>query len=69
MPVGADTRFDIGSVTKTFTALGVLLLYQQSQGTSQPLNLDAPIGQYLHNTKSFKLPPNGQMSPRESCLR
>jgi D-alanyl-D-alanine carboxypeptidase len=55
-PVGADTRFDIGSVTKTFTALGVLLLYQESQGTSQPMNLDAPIGQYLHNTKSFKLP-------------
>jgi D-alanyl-D-alanine carboxypeptidase len=55
-PVGADTRFDIGSVTKTFTALGVLLLYQESQGTSQPLNLDAPIGQYLHKTKSFKLP-------------
>ncbi len=55
-PVEADTRFDIGSVTKTFTALGVLLLYQESQGTSQPLNLDAPIGQYLHNTSSFKLP-------------
>jgi D-alanyl-D-alanine carboxypeptidase len=55
-PVQADTRFDIGSVTKTFTALGVLLLYQQSQGTSHPLNLDAPISQYLHNTKSFKLP-------------
>jgi D-alanyl-D-alanine carboxypeptidase len=57
-PVQADTRFDIGSVTKTFTALGVLLLYQESQGTSHPLDLDAPIGQYLHNNKSFKLPPN-----------
>ncbi len=56
-PVQADTRFDIGSVTKTFTALGVLLLYQESQGTSHPLDLDAPIGQYLHNNKSFKLPP------------
>jgi D-alanyl-D-alanine carboxypeptidase len=56
-PVQADTRFDIGSVTKTFTALGVLLLYQDSQGTSHPLDLDAPIGQYLHNNKSFKLPP------------
>ena len=56
-PVQADTRFDIGSVTKTFTALGVLLLYQESQGTSHPLDLDAPISQYLHNTKSFKLPP------------
>ncbi len=55
-PVQADTRFDIGSVTKTFTALGVLLLYQESQGTSHPLNLDAPIGQYLHDNQSFKLP-------------
>jgi D-alanyl-D-alanine carboxypeptidase len=56
-PVEADTRFDIGSVTKTFTALGVLLLYQESQGTSHPLDLDAPIGQYLHDNRSFKLPP------------
>ncbi len=56
-PVGGDTRFDIGSVTKTFTAIGVMLLYQESQGTSQPINLDAPIGQYLHNTASFRLPP------------
>jgi D-alanyl-D-alanine carboxypeptidase len=55
-PVQANTRFDIGSVTKTFTALGVLLLYQESQGTSRPLNLDAPIGQYLHDNASFKLP-------------
>ena len=56
-PVQADTRFDIGSVTKTFTALGVLLLYQESQGTSHPLDLNAPISEYLHNNKSFKLPP------------
>ena len=54
--VQADTRFDIGSVTKTFTALGVLLLYQESQGTSRPLNLNAPISEYLHNTPQFKLP-------------
>ncbi len=56
-PVRADTRFDIGSVTKTFTALGVLMLYQESQGTSHPLDLDAPIGKYLRNTRTFKLPP------------
>ena len=55
-PVAASTRFDIGSVTKTFTALGVLMLYQESQSTAHPLDLDAPIGDYLHNTASFKLP-------------
>ena len=55
-PVGADTRFDIGSVTKTFTAVGALMLYQESQGTSRPLDLDAPISDYLHNNRSFKLP-------------
>jgi D-alanyl-D-alanine carboxypeptidase len=54
--VEANTLFDIGSVTKTFTALGVLLLYQESQGTSHPLNLNAPISDYLHNSPSFKLP-------------
>ncbi len=55
-PVEADTRFDIGSVTKTFTAVGVMLLYQESQGTSHPLDLNAPISDYLKNTRSFKLP-------------
>jgi CubicO group peptidase (beta-lactamase class C family) len=55
-PVQADTRFDIGSVTKTFTAAAVLQLYQQSLGTSRPLDLDAPISDYLHNTRTFKLP-------------
>ena len=64
--VQANTRFDIGSVTKTFTAIGVLLLDQDSQGTSHPLNLDAPIGDYLHNTKSFTLPPRwSQVTTRE----
>jgi CubicO group peptidase (beta-lactamase class C family) len=56
-PVQADTRFDIGSITKTFTALGVLLLYQESQGTIHQLDLNAPISDYMHSTKSFKLPP------------
>jgi D-alanyl-D-alanine carboxypeptidase len=55
-PVEANTRFDIGSVTKTFTAIGVMLLYQESQGTSHPLDLNAPISDYLKNTPSFKLP-------------
>ena len=33
-----------------------MLLYQESQGTSHPLDLNAPISEYLHNTPSFKLP-------------
>lgn len=66
MPVEADTRFDIGSVTKTFTAMAVLLLYQDSQGTSHPLDLNAPIGDDLHNTGSFKLPRRwAQITPME----
>jgi CubicO group peptidase (beta-lactamase class C family) len=56
-PVAADSRFDIGSVTKTFTALGVLLLSQESQGTSHTLDLNAPVSEYLHKTRSFHLPP------------
>jgi CubicO group peptidase (beta-lactamase class C family) len=56
VPARADTRFAIGSVTKTFTAEGVLLLYQESRGTAHPLDLDAPIGEYLHDNRSFKLP-------------
>jgi D-alanyl-D-alanine carboxypeptidase len=55
-PVEANTRFDIGLVTKTFTAIGVMLLYQESQGTSNPLDLNAPISDYLKNTPTFKLP-------------
>ena len=68
-PVQADTRFDIGSVTKTFTALGVLLLYQESQGTSHPLDLNAPISHYLHNTKSFKLPPRWSRYHHDGAAR
>jgi D-alanyl-D-alanine carboxypeptidase len=52
----SDTRFGIGSVTKTFTAIGVLLIYQKSLSTSHPLDLNAPLSNYLHNTKSFRLP-------------
>jgi CubicO group peptidase (beta-lactamase class C family) len=65
-PVEANTRFDIGSVTKTFTAIGVMLLYQESQGTSNPLDLNAPISDYLKNTPSFKLPRKWTVSPRRS---
>jgi CubicO group peptidase (beta-lactamase class C family) len=41
-PVTADTLFQIGSVTKPLTAIGVLRLVQRGQ-----VDLDAPVSQYL----------------------
>lgn len=41
-PVTADTQFGIASVTKSFTALGVMLLVQEGK-----IDLDAPVTQYL----------------------
>ena len=39
-----DTRFDIASITKEFTAAAVLLLYEQKK-----LALSDPIGKYIPN--------------------
>ena len=41
-PVNAYTVFEIGSVTKTFTATAVLQLWEQGK-----LNLDDPLGKYF----------------------
>jgi D-alanyl-D-alanine carboxypeptidase len=41
-PVDVNTRFPIGSITKPFTAMAVMILVEQGQ-----LNLDLPIRQYL----------------------
>lgn len=41
-PVTADTQFGIASVTKSFTALGVMLLVQEGK-----IDLEAPVTQYL----------------------
>ncbi len=41
-PVTADTQFAIASVTKSFTALGMLLLVDEGK-----VNLDAPVNTYL----------------------
>ena len=46
-PVSSSTSFDIASLSKTFTALGVMLLYQKSLSTSRPINLNAPISRYI----------------------
>jgi CubicO group peptidase (beta-lactamase class C family) len=51
--VQSSTPFDIGSVTKTFTALAVLYLYQEHKIAS----LDDPISDYLSkNNKYIDLP-------------
>ena len=42
IPVRADTRFDVASITKQFTAVAVLRLAQDGR-----LGLDEPIGKYL----------------------
>ncbi|HHY55514.1 MAG TPA: alpha/beta fold hydrolase [Chloroflexi bacterium] len=41
-PVTADTQFGIASVTKSFTALGVMLLVQEGK-----IDLNAPVTRYL----------------------
>jgi CubicO group peptidase (beta-lactamase class C family) len=43
-PIGGDTLFQIGSITKTFTAAMILSMAQEGK-----LNLDAPIGDYAKN--------------------
>lgn len=48
-PVTEDTAFRIGSITKTFTAIAVMQLWEQGR-----VDLDAPAGDYLH---SFRLVP------------
>ncbi|RSM49363.1 serine hydrolase [Actinoplanes sp. ATCC 53533] len=48
-PVTEDTVFRIGSITKTFTAIAVLQLYEQGD-----IDLDAPAGDYL---RSYALVP------------
>jgi CubicO group peptidase (beta-lactamase class C family) len=49
-PVRTDTRFNIGSVSKTVTAWAVLTLVEK-----RLLDLDAPVERYL---KRWRLPPS-----------
>ena len=48
-PIGEDTVFRIGSITKTFTAVAVMQLSEQGM-----VDLDAPAGDYL---RTFQLIP------------
>ena len=47
LPVTADTVFRIGSISKTFTAIGVMQLYEQGR-----FDLDDPVNQHL---KSYQV--------------
>jgi CubicO group peptidase (beta-lactamase class C family) len=42
VPNTLATRFDIGSITKTFTALGIMVLVEQGR-----INVDDPLSKYL----------------------
>jgi CubicO group peptidase (beta-lactamase class C family) len=53
-PVTSDTSFDVASLTKTFTAFGIMLLYQKSLGTAHQINLNAPIGDYITKPITFE---------------
>src|SRR5215468_1521753 len=45
VPVKPETIFEIGSISKQFTAAGILLLVQDGK-----LSVDAPISRHLKNT-------------------
>jgi CubicO group peptidase (beta-lactamase class C family) len=58
--VFADTPFELGSVTKAFTTVGLLLILDNpslNTSTLGPLNLGAPISQYLSTDPDFTLSP------------
>lgn len=57
--VFADTPFELGSVTKSFTTVGLLLILDNpslNKSNLGPLNLDSPISQYLSTNPEFPLP-------------
>lgn len=55
-PNTTTTAFDVGSITKTFTAVAVLKLAQEGR-----LDLDAPLGRYL---AGFPADAAGRVTPR-----
>jgi CubicO group peptidase (beta-lactamase class C family) len=54
-PVTPDTVFRVASITKTFTAIAVMQLWEQGL-----LDLDGPATDYL---RSFRLAPSRTRSP------
>lgn len=60
-PAYADTPFELGSVTKSFTATGLLRILDNpalNTSTLGALDLDAPLSQYLSTDPDFTLPAN-----------
>ncbi len=59
-PVSSTTPFEVASVSKTMIAFAFLQLYQESLGTQNPINLDAPFETYMPSiptpTGAFTLP-------------
>lgn len=51
VPVDADTRFPIASMSKAFTALAILKLRDEGK-----LSLEAPASRYVPQMRSWKLP-------------
>ena len=67
--VYADTPFELGSVTKSFTAIGLLRIFDNptlNTSTLGALDLDAPISRYLNSDPDFTLPAAwANITPRQ----
>ena len=65
-PVTEDTVFRVGSLTKTFTAIAVMQLYEQGR-----IDLDAPASEYLRACKLRGDPavPTGPFGLQVAALR
>jgi CubicO group peptidase (beta-lactamase class C family) len=59
LPVDADTLFQIGSITKTFTATAAMRLVDQGR-----LDLDAPVRQYLPDLRLLDGDAQACVTPR-----
>jgi CubicO group peptidase (beta-lactamase class C family) len=59
-PITEDTVFRIGSITKTFTAIAVMQLWEQGR-----INLDVPVNDYL---RAYRLVP-AKASHRPATVR
>lgn len=52
-----DTKFNIASITKTFTAVAILQLYEEGK-----IDLDTPIGKYLKDYPNEKIRKSATVS-------